>query len=362
MAVSDRWHVKPRQDAPPAEVCAEHKLVPSARHGEGRRWLVRYRGHPSRSFASKGAAERYWLKCRTEAPRQASEVTVGELLDRWLAGKAGLSKSRQDGTRAAASRVRKRWADVPVSDVTEQDVREWQAGLKGPGCGPSSIRKAMEALSGCMRLAIKMHAISENPCVEVSRPAEPVRDARFLTPAELEALADAAGGYRPMVLLMGTTGLRIGEACNLRVGDVDRRRRRLWVASKTAKSRKGREVGIPSGVLQLLPLKGRNRTEFVFTTSSGGRLDEHNWRERVFKPAVEKAQLGKVTPHDCRHTAVSLAIRSGADVKVVQRVAGHASAKLTLDRYGHLWDQGIDDVARRMDELIGSDPEPDPVG
>jgi integrase len=322
-----------------------------------KRWRVRWRKH-DRSFKSKGAAERYWYKIRAEdevrAEKQIIETTVGELVDRWLAGKQGMSKSRIDGCTAAAVRVKARWGRVLARDVTEQDVREWQASLR---VGASSIRKAMEALSGAMKIAVKMGAADENPCLDVRRPAEPKRDARFLTPAELELLADNAGPDKPMILLMGTTGLRIGETCNLRVGDVDRERCRLWVASATAKSRKGREVGIPASVIRLLPLDGRERTEYVFTSRSGERVDEHNWRSRHFAQAVEKAVLGELHPHDLRHTAVSLAIRSGADVKVVQRVAGHSSAKLTLDTYGHLWDEGIDDVARRMEDLVGGKDE-----
>jgi integrase len=240
MAVSDTWH---RRDGSRTK-----------QYGKGKRYRVRWHEH-DRFFDSKGAAERYWYKIRSEVPKKAADITIGDLVDRWLAGKQGL--------------------------------------------------------------------------------------------------ADSAGPDKPMILLMGTTGLRIGEACNLRVGDVDRRRRRLWVASATAKSRKGREVGIPASVIQLLPLAGRKRTEYVFTSRSGERVDEHNWRSRHFAQAVEKAVLGELHPHDLRHTAVSLAIRSGADVKVVQRVAGHSSAKLTLDTYGHLWDQGIDDVARRMEDLVG---------
>ena len=56
--------------------------------------------------------------------------------------------------------------------------------------------------------------------------------------------------------------------------------------------------------------------------------------------------------HDLRHTAASLAIASGADVKAVQRMLGHASATMTLDLYGHLWDRGLDDVADRMDAMM----------
>lgn len=366
MSVQDRWHRRTGE-----EQCS-HGLYPAARHGEGKRWLVRYRGHPSRAFESKGAAERYWLKCRTEAPKPVSEVTVGDLLERWLAGKQGLSKSRIQGCRAAAAHVRRRWGDVRVSDVTEQDVREWQASLD---LGASAVRKVMEALSGCMKIALKMGAISENPCLDVRRPAEGKRDARFLTVGELLTLAEVMGALFPpaegvpghreqvMVLFMGTTGLRIGEVSNLRVGQIDRRRRRLWVASKTAKSRKGREVGIPASVMAQLPLRGRERSEFVFTTRQGAQIEPHNWRDRHFYRATERAGLGgaaEIHPHDLRHTAVSLAIQSGADIKVVQQIAGHASAKLTLDTYGHLFDEGIDDVASRLDKMLdeaGSDED-----
>jgi len=52
--------------------------------------------------------------------------------------------------------------------------------------------------------------------------------------------------------------------------------------------------------------------------------------------------------HELRHTAASVAIASGADVKVVQQMLGHASAAMTLDQYGHLFGDRLDDVADRM--------------
>lgn len=56
--------------------------------------------------------------------------------------------------------------------------------------------------------------------------------------------------------------------------------------------------------------------------------------------------------HELRHTAASLAIVSGATVKSVQRMLGHASATLTLDRYGHLFADQLDDVAARLDDAM----------
>ncbi|MEU9363289.1 tyrosine-type recombinase/integrase [Streptomyces avermitilis] len=81
----------------------------------------------------------------------------------------------------------------------------------------------------------------------------------------------------------------------------------------------------------------------------GGPLRARNFRQRFFAPAVVKAGLGhlKVTPHLLRHTAVSLAIASGADVNV-QTMLGHKSATLTLDTYGHLFPDRLDEVSKKM--------------
>lgn len=71
------------------------------------------------------------------------------------------------------------------------------------------------------------------------------------------------------------------------------------------------------------------------------------------RPALEAAGLDAgMVPHELRHTAASWAIADGADVKAVQRMLGHRSAKLTLDTYGHLWDAGLDDVGRRMSRRV----------
>lgn len=57
-----------------------------------------------------------------------------------------------------------------------------------------------------------------------------------------------------------------------------------------------------------------------------------------------------MTPHDLRHTAASLAVSAGANVKAVQRMLGHASAAMTLDTYADLFDDDLDAVAVGLDE------------
>ena len=57
----------------------------------------------------------------------------------------------------------------------------------------------------------------------------------------------------------------------------------------------------------------------------------------------------RLHPHELRHTAASLAIASGADIKVVQQMLGHKDAAMTLNRYGHLFGDRLDVVADAMD-------------
>jgi integrase len=87
----------------------------------------------------------------------------------------------------------------------------------------------------------------------------------------------------------------------------------------------------------------------VFTAPKGGVLRVGNFRRGFFDRAATSVELEGLTPHELRHTAASLAIAAGASVKGVQAMLGHASATLTLDRYGHLFADDLDAVADRIE-------------
>jgi integrase len=80
-------------------------------------------------------------------------------------------------------------------------------------------------------------------------------------------------------------------------------------------------------------------------------LQPSNFRQRVWGPALRRAGLDRegYRFHDLRHTCVSRLVAAGADVKLVQAVAGHASPLITLKRYSHLLDSRVTDAAGRFD-------------
>lgn len=88
----------------------------------------------------------------------------------------------------------------------------------------------------------------------------------------------------------------------------------------------------------------------MFVNSVGRLLDNSGFRRNVFDRAVEVLGLNPFTPHNLRDSAATLAVSAGANVKVVQRMLGHASAAMTLDVYSGLFTEDLDEVAVRLNE------------
>jgi integrase len=164
------------------------------------------------------------------------------------------------------------------------------------------------------------------------------------------------------------SGLRWGEAAGLKVGRLDLLRRRVTVAETlsevgghlvwgTPKNHQIRSVPIPGFLADQLAevIAGKAPEDLVFTTMRGRPLRNLNFRRDVFDQAAEDAGLAGLTPHELRHTAASLAVAAGANVKAVQRMLGHASAAMTLDVYAGLFDDDLDGVSDRLNAAVASD-------
>jgi integrase len=124
-----------------------------------------------------------------------------------------------------------------------------------------------------------------------------------------------------------------------------------------------REVPIPRFLIADLAehVRGKNPDELIFIgVRGGGALRAAVFRRAGFDKAAEAIGIPGLHPHELRHTAASLAIASGANVKLVQQMLGHKSATVTLDQYGHLFGDDLDTIADRLDaraqEALGARP------
>ncbi|MGE5763266.1 MAG: tyrosine-type recombinase/integrase [Mycobacterium leprae] len=283
------------------------------------KWRARHRGpdgkERARHFARKVDAER-WLAAQTVAKDRGewvdpalARVTVGVWAATWLASKDGLKPTaRRSYNGAWRTLVQPRWEDVPLVRVSYGDVVTWVAELTGRGLSPSRVRLALLTLKQIMDLAVLDGRLARNVAAPVKAPRARRGEQRFLTHAQLGALADECGPYRTLVLVLGYTGIRWGEARALRVKHVDLLLARLDIAENipdgcdeaqtvAPKSHKRRVVPIPRFVAdELAPVvAGRRLDELVFPNTAGGLLDNSNFRRHIFDPAARALGLAPLT-------------------------------------------------------------------
>ena len=193
---------------------------------------------------------------------------------------------------------------------------------------------------------------------------------RFLSSEELHRLSTAIDPrYESLVLALGYCGLRIGEAVALRWDSVDLEHRMVQIIRNLSEVHGEQLIGEPKTAAgrRSVPMPGlladrlatqRSTNDLLWMAPEGGPIRVASWRQRFWLPAIRAAGLAPLRIHDLRHTAVSLWLSAGADVKAVATWAGHSSVASVIDRYGHLTDPGglevfgrLDDVARSEDRL-----------
>jgi len=361
----------------------------------GKRYRVRYRTPDhrqtdKRGFRTKRDADLFLATVEVSKatgeyiePARA-RTTVAELGPGWLEAKRSRLKPSSYRALDDAWRVyvMPRWGSTPVSAVTHSDVRTWVSQLaagtaktnrrdhtrtRGQGARSKSatvVIRAHGVLASVLDIAVKDRRIPHNPARGVDNLPRKHRKAhRYLSHEEIERLAAAAGENSTLVYVAAYTGLRWGELTALRVRDVDALRRRLAVNENAVRvgadihvgSPKTHEVrSVPYPEFLELPIaklcEGKTREMLLFGDGSVyfGRPRSSGASRSWFMTALEDAGLERMTIHDLRHTAASLAISSGANVKAVQRMLGHASAAMTLDVYADLFDDDLDTVSASL--------------
>ena len=173
--------------------------------------------------------------------------------------------------------------------------------------------------------------------------------------------------WRLFFELLAHTGVRIGEAVELRWSDIAfgssptlRVRRQFFQGEVGApKTRHGvRAIPLSIGMARALWQRRGASDELVFTTMRGTRVQRDNLWRRVLNPAARDAGVAWVGFHTFRHTCASLLFGAGKNVKQVQEWLGHHDPGFTLRTYVHLVDGGLGD-ADFLDDLVGA-PEASP--
>lgn len=359
----------------------------------GPRYRVRFRtpdgkDTQKRGFRTKRDAEQFSAQRRIDMARgtyvdpASGRTLFNDVVADFVARKGGRAETTLATRESHAKNwVLPNWVGWRVSDIKTDDIDAWVEQMRDEGAKADTVEKAYRVLTGSMQLAVARGLLAHSPAQPLKTTRAVQKRRAYLTHEQVRELADAIDPrYRLLILMLAYTGLRFGEAAALRVECLDLTRRRVNVRQSVTEV-KGQLVWSPpkNGKERLVPLPrflaaaladhiaGMRDSDLVFSAARGGALRLNTWRRRTFNVAPELLNTRRaeeelspfpaVTPHDLRHTAASLAIQTGANVKTLQRMLGHASAAMTLDVYGDLFDSDLDDVAERLDAAAaGSAP------
>ena len=323
-----------------------------------------------------------------ELAYQGGDVTVLELVERYIATKTGVRHNTLAGYKTVVNILKKEeFGSRRIDLVKPSDAKLWLIKLQSEDKRSySSIHSIRGVVRPAFRMAVEDDLIKKNPFDwelatvlindSVSREA--------ITPRQERLFLDFIKGdkhysqyYEGMYILF-KTGMRISEFCGLTLSDVDMKGRKIHIDKQLQRTREGkymiadtkttygeRYLPMTEEVYQCFKkLTARRRKTKVepMVDGVGGFLvlDQNgmpylalHWEKR-FEYALKKynrtykEELPKITPHVCRHTYCSNMAKSGVNAKTLQYLMGHADIATTLNVYTHL---GYDDVEKEVREM-----------
>jgi len=210
-----------------------------------------------------------------------------------------------------------------VRDLTPGTIQKWLLGLKrtngkrkGEALSPTTARHALNAVRTVLDFGVEMDYLEKNPARSQSvRPKELVKRTirPFETWQEVFLVAGKAGDHGPTIRFACGSGLREGEWIALRWEDVDFRSGECHVRQTVSDG-----VSVP-------------------TAPGGGMVNATNFRNRVFYPALDAAELSRRWPSECRHTYATLSISARPDLLAwVSKQMGHKTPETTM-RFYRAW-------------------------
>ncbi|MFE5790679.1 tyrosine-type recombinase/integrase [Rhodococcus erythropolis] len=343
----------------------------------GRRYRVRYRTPQGkqtdkRGFVTKAEANAWAANVEVDKLKgiyvspAAGKTTVAEMYKQWRPTKLNLAPSSLRRYELSwEGQVAPTWQTVKLSDMTASGIEVWLAQLVAHPYSATTIKKAHQLLSMLLDLAVRDYRIQANPAKGLTLPRIADTEPTFLSSQQVIALASESGVGKLSILILGFCGLRWGEMAALTEQRWDPERRRLRIAEQVTeidgklswgpvKNHQARSVSVPRFVADEINavIAGKSASDLLCPASGGGVMRNKNARRDWFDDAVKKSKVPAITPHDLRHSAASIAIAAGANLKGVQTMLGHKTATMTLDLYGHLFDDHLDDVASKIDAAV----------
>ena len=266
-----------------------------------------------------------------------------------------------------------------LARLTAHQVQAFYARKLDEGASASSVRYMHVVLHSALDDAVRLGILPRNVTDYVTIPRLRRQEIKPLSEEQARLLLEAAQGHRyeALYILGLATGMRRGELLALRWEDVQFGDASVQVNAtlqvtpegyklakpKTSKSR--RRIALSPRVIDALRRHRAHQAaerlrlgeawadlDMVFPNAAGEVYEPSNFVRRQFLPLLRKAGLPRIRFHDLRHTAATLLLGQGVNVKVVSEMLGHSNISITLNIYGHVLPHMQQHAVETMDRLL----------
>lgn len=256
---------------------------------------------------------------------------------------------------------------------------------QGKPYSTTTVQHHFSTLRNILEYARRFHYIQSNPCQDLSQKEKPHRDAKkvdFLDVDKAREFMRCLDGeplfWRAFTNVLITCGLRRGECVGLQWQDIDPDKLTLTVSRNvtldknspdkirvgSTKTGEDRTVPISNRVYSILmelkrEQEGRLQIKmfpgaFIFCRDADPRkpiypTEPTRWQRKF----VKRHNLPDVSPHDLRHTAATLALEAGANLKEVQQLLGHTDPSTTMAFYTGVTEEAQRRTVEGIESLIG---------
>jgi integrase len=317
------------------------------------------------------------LLARVDRGVVGADMLLGDYLDYWLeeAQSSLADKSVTEYRGDIQNHIKPRLGKVKLSKLTPLHLQRLQSGLIRTS-SPYVARKVRACLSAALNQALRWQLLDRNPLLAVPAVKLPRRKPKGWEPGEVGRFLEAAKDHRLFYayLLMLSLGLRLGEARGLKWSDLGPGRvhiqRSLSGDSSVPKfgplktPESNRVLPVAADLAAVLEEHRERQTRareaagrlwqehnLIITTRLGTPVSSTRLRG-PFERLSEEAEVPRIRIHDLRHTAASLWIASGMDIRTVAARLGHTDATTTLRIYAHAFKQRLEASGKTMAELL----------
>lgn len=323
-------------------------------------------------------------------------ITVVELVDRYLKTKTGVRDSTRAGYKTVQRILQKEaFGGKKISQIKVSDAKLFLIKLQSDGRGYSSIHSIRGVLRPAFQMAVDDDVLHKNPfgfelatvIVNDSVTREAITRAQMRKFLKFIHDDNVYCKYYEVVYILFHTGMRISEFCGLTLRDIDLENRIINIDHQLLRTSEGKyviEATKTNAGTRKLPMtedvfrcfqaiiEDREKpryekildgyTGFLFTDKDGKPLVAMHWEHRFNHMVrryndIYRVQMPNITPHVCRHTYCSNMAKSGMNPKTLQYLMGHSDIGVTLNTYTHLGLEDAADELKRMEDLENAKKE-----